>query len=168
MTASTSIVTLSRVMTGCGSICVICSRRSIVARTESKNGRMTFSPASAFLWNFPSRSMSFTCFCGTTWTDFRRITSAKKTRRPRTNGAGDSMEPPLFPVGRRDEEDDSVGAVDADLGARVDRRGAPRGPVLARDVHTARAADGVDRLRDVRELAGERFGARGHSGASEA
>src|SRR6476660_3246926 len=32
MTASTSIVTLSRVITGCGSILVICSRRSIVAR----------------------------------------------------------------------------------------------------------------------------------------
>ena len=65
MTASTSIVTLSRVMTGCGSIFVICSRRSMVSRTESRNGTMVLRPASAVRWNLPSRSMIFTCFCGT-------------------------------------------------------------------------------------------------------
>ena len=65
MTASTSIVTLSRVMTGCGSIFVICSRRSIVSRTESRKGTIVLRPASAVRWYLPSRSMIFTCFCGT-------------------------------------------------------------------------------------------------------
>ena len=77
MTASTSIVTLSRVMTGCGSIFVICSRMSMVLRTESTNGRMTFRPASAVPWNLPRRSMIFTCFCGTILIDFIRTISRK-------------------------------------------------------------------------------------------
>jgi hypothetical protein len=47
MTASTSMVTLSRVITCCGSIFVISSRMSIVSRTESRNGTMVFRPASA-------------------------------------------------------------------------------------------------------------------------
>ena len=82
MTASTSIVTLSRVITGCGSIFVICSRRSIVERTESRNGTMVFMPASAMRWNLPSRSMIFTCFCGTIRI-VRIITTSRNIARPR-------------------------------------------------------------------------------------
>ena len=78
MTASTSIVTLSRVMTGCGSILVICSRRSIVSRTESRNGKMVLRPASAVRWYLPSRSMIFTCFCGTILTAFIRTISRNR------------------------------------------------------------------------------------------
>src|SRR3954469_6972959 len=51
MTASTSIVTLSRVITGCGSIFVICSRRSIVSRTEAKKGTIGLRPALGGRWN---------------------------------------------------------------------------------------------------------------------
>ena len=84
MTASTSIVTLSRVMTGCGSIFVICSRRSMVSRTESRNGTMVLRPASAVRWNLPSRSMIFTCFCGTILIACISTTSRKSARPNRT------------------------------------------------------------------------------------
>ena len=82
MTASTSIVTLSRVMTGCGSILVICSRRSMVARTESRNGTMVFRPASAVRWYLPSRSISLTCFCGTILI-VRISTTSRKNAMPK-------------------------------------------------------------------------------------
>ena len=126
MTASTSIVTLSRVMTGCGSIFVICSRMSMVSRTESTNGRMMLRPASAVPWYLPRRSMIFTCFCGTILIDFIRTTSRNTatTKRNDNHVRVTSRTMPSAPVTRTRVPVAMV-------------PGAPRRPVLAADVHAA-------------------------------
>jgi hypothetical protein len=76
---------------GLGLDLVIRSRRSVVARTESRNGTMMFNPASARLWKRPSRSISFTDFWGTTLIDFASTMSAKRTRMKSANDDGDAI-----------------------------------------------------------------------------
>ena len=118
---------------------------------------MVLRPASAVRWYLPSRSMIFTCFCGTILIAFIRTISRNERdaeEHVRRHVGVTSSTMPSAPTTRM--------RVPAAIGVADARR-----PVLAADVHAAGADRRLDVVRDDAFAADERFGARRHAGRAE-